>query len=322
MLSAVLTLQDFARSSFAPLVAALIATSTGCGGPAAHTTAPVGKTTGGPLRCMTPPEPAERPVAGLTQLRVRRGEAEGVPYLEIIVGQAPLDAPLPMVVGIHGLGDRPRLPDIRYVGFGRPYRIVMPRGPKEWRHGYAWFEVRASDGKPEALAEGLETQAARVAKAVETLTERLPTKGRPVVAGGSQGGMMTFALAVHHPELFAGAVPLMGWLPPSLVPDALERGADYPPIRSLHGTADNVVPLEPTRETVAELKALGLDVELTPVEDVGHYMTQDMERQVQSWLTSMIEAELERIEGGSEAPPRHPGAEGPGSGSDRSSAPN
>jgi hypothetical protein len=51
-------------------------------------------------------------------------------------------------------------------------------------------------------------------------------------------------------------------------------------------------------------------------------MTQEMERQVQSWLTSMIEAEIERIEDGDEAPPRHRGADGPASGSDRSSAPN
>ncbi|MFW5921229.1 MAG: alpha/beta hydrolase [Polyangiales bacterium] len=268
---------------------ALAVAAAGCAGPRASGAAPA------EAECDRREPPA------VTRLQVRRGEVAGIPYMEVVYGAAEVDDRLPMVVGIHGLGDRPRLPDLRWSDLGRPYRIVMPQGPIAHGEGYAWFAVRVGDDEPERLARALTEQAARLARAIDALRRRLPTVGTPVVAGGSQGGMMALALAVHHPERVGGAVVLMAWLPPGLVPDALDDGLAYPPIRSLHGTEDEIVPLPPTRRLMARLEGLGLDVELHEVAGIGHAMNDEMNAAVRQWLVEMlgaqVEARRERVSG-------------------------
>jgi phospholipase/carboxylesterase len=100
--------------------------------------------------------------------------------------------------------------------------------------------------------------------------------------------MLTFALALHHPEVVGHAMPLMGWLPPSMVPDKLAEGITYPPISSIHGAADAVIPIGPTQEMVQKLLDLGLKVELVGFEGVGHYMTMPMEEMLHHWLVEAL----------------------------------
>lgn len=80
----------------------------------------------------------------------------------------------------------------------------------------------------------------------------------------------------------------MGWLPPALVPERLEPGVRYPRIRSGHGTADRIVPLEPTRGAVEQLEELGLDVELRTYEELGHEMNDALYEDVRRWLAAMV----------------------------------
>ncbi|MFW6087140.1 MAG: alpha/beta hydrolase [Myxococcota bacterium] len=230
---------------------------------------------------------------GFQRLQVRWAEAAGLDYLEIVAGDVDPDAPLPLVLGLHGLGDKPRVPEDARLGDGIPYRIVMPRAPEpSGHHGYTWLPVRVRDGKVGVLCESLRERAELLAEFLRAVRRQRPTVGRPVVTGGSQGGMLTFTLAVHHPDVVAAAVPVMGWLPPPLVPEGVEDAEAYPPIYAVHGEADRVIPVDLDREGVDALQRLGLDVRFETYEGVGHHMTAAMDEQVQTWLARMLRAQL------------------------------
>jgi phospholipase/carboxylesterase len=229
----------------------------------------------------------------VTHLQVRFGEAEGLKYLEVVVGPVPADARLPMILGLHGLGDQPRVPTHARIGEGLPYRFIMPWAPERSGHsGFTWLPVRVRDNKVDVLSASLADKAAVLARFLRTLRRERPTVGRPIVTGGSQGGLLAYALAVHHPDIVGAALPVMGWLPPPLVPESVDVPQAYPVIRSVHGTADNNVPIGPTRAAVARLTALGLDVELVEYEGVGHYMIDAMDKQVGGWLVQMVREQL------------------------------
>jgi phospholipase/carboxylesterase len=102
--------------------------------------------------------------------------------------------------------------------------------------------------------------------------------GHPVaVTGFSQGGVLSFALAVRHPELVTLAVPLSGGLPASLIPTAgPPPGA--PPIRALHGNADDRIPVAMASRTVESLAARGWDAQLQTWDGVPHTVTPEMRR--------------------------------------------
>lgn len=230
------------------------------------------------------PIPADSPA-----VRAREAEAEGIRYLEVVLGEVAFDADLPLVVIIHGRGDVPRVPGFPFYGVSEPMRIVMPQAPTPLPEGgYSWLPVVVADGRTAELAAAMREQAARIARLIDHVRRERRTRGAPIVTGFSQGGLLGFALAVHHPEVVGTALPNAGWLPPPLVPEALRPGVAYPRIRSMHGTMDERVPIGPTRESVERLRALGLDVELREMEGVPHTMSPEMNTLFAEWLTEAL----------------------------------
>ncbi|MEM6291680.1 MAG: dienelactone hydrolase family protein [Myxococcota bacterium] len=211
-----------------------------------------------------PKEPAAEPPA---PTRPRAGELH---YVERILGDANRDDPLPMVVAIHGLGDDPDNFTHLFDAFAGPARLILPQGVDATDNGgWSWFPIRARSQDVEGLAAGIRSSADKIAGAIEALRASRPTVGVPIVTGFSQGGMLTFTLAIHHPDQVGHALPIGGWLPPPLWPEQAPTST-HPPIVAFHGTADNAVRYEPTAQAVQALVDKGYTVKLNSYEGVRH----------------------------------------------------
>ncbi|MBX3272035.1 MAG: dienelactone hydrolase family protein [Sandaracinaceae bacterium] len=240
------------------------------------------------------PAPAPPPrVRDPEAVAVEEGELEGIRYLEVRFGDPDPDEPLPTIWVLHGRGDRARIPGGPFWALPRPVRVFVPQAPDALGDGFTWFPVRVAEGRTEELSVAIVDRVARLARMMDALREARPTIGRPIVTGFSQGGVLSFALALLHPESVGRALPLAGWLPPGLVPD-LSEPARFPPIRALHGTADERIAYPPTRELVDALVAAGLDAELVPFADVTHVMTEAMDALVRAWLVSALGGDAPR----------------------------
>ncbi|HFE44425.1 MAG TPA: hypothetical protein ENJ18_02880 [Nannocystis exedens] len=213
----------------------------------------------------------------------------GIRYLEMIVGGAKVEDSLPMVVAIHGLGDRPEHFAELMRGLSQPVRVILPAGIIDTDEGFSWFDLRARDPDVEALSAGVATAADRLATFVDAISAARPTTGEPIITGFSQGGIVSFTIATRHPDSIAAAYPVSGWLPPPLWPKAGPAG-ETPPIIALHGTADKAVKFGPTEEAVRRLQKLGYPVELKVYADVGHQITQEMRTELWTQLRSSTQA--------------------------------
>ena len=206
------------------------------------------------------------------------GRAAGLDYLERTIGGGDPAVPMPMLIMIHGLGDRPR-----HDWFGgadaidTPLRLIMPQAPTPYgQDGFAWFPFRARGNDPDDLARGISAAADRLARAITVLKTQRPTRGAPIVAGFSQGGMLSYALALRHPELVSFSHPISGLLPEPLWPSKRADSA-APSIAAMHGDADDLVPIEDDRRLQAHLRKLGHDAQLREFPGVGHTITPAME---------------------------------------------
>ena len=85
-------------------------------------------------------------------------------------------------------------------------------------------------------------------------------------------------------ELIAGAVPISGLIPMELVGTVSVGPEARPPIRAMHGTADDAVPLAPTLSAIAELRKKGITIELKQFNGVRHTISHPMRRQLFDWL--------------------------------------
>lgn len=248
------------------------------------------------LRLQVPEAPLEA-MEVAPGVRVREGTAEGVVYFEIILGDADFDDPLPLVVLLHGRGDRPRIPGGPFAGVDTPMRLVMPRGPLRLGAGYAWVPVSVTHRRPDALASALRERTEHLAALIQTLSATLPTLGRPVVAGFSQGGLLAFSLALHRPDVVGRAFPIAGWVPPALMPASSVAPELRVPIRSAHGTEDPIIPIGPTREVVAMLRALEWEVELVEFDGVGHAVSPEMNALFEAWLEEALREQAPELTG-------------------------
>ncbi|MCX4240096.1 alpha/beta hydrolase [Paraliomyxa miuraensis] len=214
--------------------------------------------------------------------------AAGLAYREVVLNATDPEQPLPMIVALHGLGDAPD--NFRHVfdDFPEPVRVILPRGLDPVPDGgWSWFPVRARNPDVEALSSGIAHASDRIAEGIRELSQSRPTVGKPIVTGFSQGGILTFTLAVHHPDVVGHAVAVAGWLPPPLWPKGKGDGP-RPPLHALHGTADVAVPFEPTKAAIDELEALGLPASLTVYDGVGHAIPPSMRRDLHDRLGDAV----------------------------------
>ena len=260
---------------------ALVALALACNSGAQETKLPPAARPAAPAPAPTP-APPEEPAPPLYE------EAAGVEYLELRTADADADAELPMIVAIHGLGDRPEhfAELVRALPF--PARVILPRALDDHEGGYSWFPLRARTDDLEGLAQGITLASDKIAGLLAALTEARPTVGKPIVTGFSQGGMLSFALAAAHPEQIAEAVPIGGWLPPPLWPkeQAPKDTSKNPPVIALHGDADKALFIDNTRASVAHQRALGYDVTLVEYPEVGHQITAAMREQLYAALAT------------------------------------
>ncbi|GEM_PF-5813 len=169
----------------------------------------------------------------------------------------------PILIALHGRGDAPSRFAPLYEPLYDRAHVVVPQGLSAFRTGFTWFPTRAA-GDPAELAAGVLLAASRVA----LLAESLVREGRlPVVTGFSQGGMISFSLAAHHPGTVRAAVPAGGFLPEGV---ELVEADRRPPVVAFHGAEDELVRASWAATSVELLSAAGWDAELHSYEGVGH----------------------------------------------------
>jgi phospholipase/carboxylesterase len=206
-------------------------------------------------------------------------------YLEAMTGGAANGAAEPLIVALHGLGGSPGNFITLFEAFPVQARVIAPHSHTAFGDGFEWFAPygAVSDESAPALGKAADDVAAFIDQAAKAV----PTLGKPIVIGFSQGGALSFTVAVRHPSSVAASFPISGWLPPPLWPSALP--SDPPPIFAFHGTADQRVPLERDQNAVTALKKLGFPVQLTVTEGVQHVITDEVRQKIYTALATKVD---------------------------------
>jgi phospholipase/carboxylesterase len=174
------------------------------------------------------------------------------------------------VIWLHGLGANghdfePIVPEL-HLPAEYAIRFVFPHAPAmpvTVNNGYvmpAWYDITEMSIGHEIDAEGL----LRSADAIRVLIDREIDRGvdsrSVVIAGFSQGGAVSYQVALSYPEPLAGLLALSAYFATAGSIQPHSANADLP-IRIYHGTADPIVPESLGRESRDELVKLGFQPE-------------------------------------------------------------
>lgn len=208
-------------------------------------------------------------------------------YLEVLTGGATNGEAEPLIVALHGLGARPDNFIDLFDDFPAKARIIAPHSHTPFSDGFQWFAPYGATS--DESAPGMSKAADEVGAFIDEAAKAFPTLGTPIVIGFSQGGALSYAIAVRHPTSVAASFPISGWLPPPLFPDALPAAA--PAIFAFHGNADERVPLERDQSAVSALEKLGYHVTLKIANGVPHAIPPEVRKDVFAALATEVDAQ-------------------------------
>ena len=213
----------------------------------------------------------------------------GFSYLAYAPAEADADQALPAVVIMHYLTGRPETLAPLFQALAVPARFICPQGRYPAGEGYSWFVEDFYDQDLPAQAILIRQTAADLAAFLNALPQHLRLADRPVVTGFSQGGDLSYALALGHPECVGMAIPMGGRLEPPFRPAQVTEAARRVPMRVLHGEGDPIVPIERVRDGVAWLSAQGCDVQLTTYPNGKHDAPPEMQKDLRALTTAYLQ---------------------------------
>ena len=193
-------------------------------------------------------------------------------FLEFTTGQSE-DGVYPVMIAIHGLGDRPENFSQLYRRASISARWIIPRAPTAHGRGYSWFPVAIPLRRHDpGLETGIRSAAKRVVDLIRWLRIQRPNMAKPVVTGFSQGGMISFMLAAEYGDVIGGAVPVAGALPPKVIPQKRAKVQ----VVALHGTDDRIVDYFSALRTTKRFRDAGIPISIHPFAGVGHQISTEM----------------------------------------------
>lgn len=179
--------------------------------------------------------------------------------------------PTAAIIFLHGLGDSghgwseiarmPAFAGLDGVRFVFPHANHMPVTMNNGMKMPSWYDIDLTQRQREDEA-GLRASQALIEALIAREKARGIAASRIVLAGFSQGCVMTLQTGLRHPEKLAGLICLSGYLP---LADqvAAERNPDSNdmPIFMAHGRFDPVIPVSWGQQSRDKLASLGYQVE-------------------------------------------------------------
>jgi len=227
-------------------------------------------------------------VANLDALTYFDSQGNSLPYRLLKPADYDPAKPYPLVVFLHGSGER---------GTDNRGPILSSKGAYEFintAHDYAYFmlipqcplDEKWSALDWEVLPYGMTPDPTEPMRLVMELIEKVQEEfsidpARIYATGLSMGGMGTWDIVIRKPKWFAAAMTVCGSYDEtqaSVIKDI--------PVLVFHGSDDPWVPVEGSRRMVKALKAVGARVEYVEYEGADHFIWERTytDKKVIDWL--------------------------------------
>lgn len=192
----------------------------------------------------------------------------------------------PLLILLHGVGSNEQNMFALSNALPADFLIVSARGPLTLGPAsYAWFQVQFTANGPvinERQAENARKEIIRFIDELKTVEDF--DENNVYLLGFSQGGIMSYSVALTTPEKIRGVIVMSGRLlaevKPLVVP--VERLKKLNIFVS-HGTQDQVLKFQYAEDAVGYLRSKGLEPDFHQYIE-GHTINAFMLKDVTSWL--------------------------------------
>ncbi|WP_348813483.1 alpha/beta hydrolase [Flavobacterium maritimum] len=193
----------------------------------------------------------------------------------------------PLLLLLHGYGSNEA--DLFSFASELPdeYYIISARAPYDLQYGsYAWYAINF-DADQNKFSDHEQAKISRdlIAQFIDELIETYPIDTDDItLLGFSQGSILSYAVALSHPEKIKRVIALSGYVSEPILEENY-RNNDFSNlgIFASHGTVDQVIPVEWARKTKPFLDNLGIESTYKEY-PVGHGVAPQNFYDFKNWL--------------------------------------
>ena len=202
------------------------------------------------------------------------------------------------VIWLHGLGDSgagfaPIVP-VLALPADHSVRFIFPHAPEQpvtINQGYvmrSWYDIKSMDLHNRADMSGvLDSEQAVIALIQEQVDAGIPAN-KIVLAGFSQGGVLSLFTGLRYPDTLAGILALSCYLPTAdCLPENLSTANKSTPILQNHGEQDDVVPMSAGKTAHDLLVAAGYQTKLKTYR-MPHSVLPEQLADISQWLQKTL----------------------------------
>jgi phospholipase/carboxylesterase len=211
--------------------------------------------------------------------------------LHHLVRKSTLRDNAPLLIMLHGYGSDEN--DLFSFASELPeeFFIISVKAPQAMQpFGNAWYTINfdADKGK---WSDNEEAKASRdlISKFIDEAISNYPVNSKNVtLLGFSQGSILSYAVALTHPEKVKNIVALSGYINKDIFPEDIEK-KDYSNLDFYcsHGSADQVIPVNWARLTPPFLNNLNIKHKYSEF-PVGHGVAPQNFYEFKDWLEKRI----------------------------------
>ena len=193
----------------------------------------------------------------------------------------------PLLLLLHGYGSNEA--DLFSFASELPdeYYIISARAPYDLQYGsYAWYAINF-DADQNKFSDFEQAKVSRdlIATFIDELIKTYPIDVKNItLVGFSQGSILSYAVALSHPEKVKNVIALSGYISEPIFEENYKNN-NFSNLRvfASHGTVDQVIPVEWARKTKPFLDNLGIESTYKEY-PVGHGVAPQNFYDFKNWL--------------------------------------
>jgi phospholipase/carboxylesterase len=193
----------------------------------------------------------------------------------------------PLILLLHGYGSNEEDLFSFATELADEYYIISARAPYDLQYGsYAWYAINF-DADENKFSDNEQARSSRdlIARFIDELTTNYPIDSAKIsLLGFSQGAVLSYAVALSHPEKIQKVIALSGYVSDTIFEkDYLKNDLSKLKIFASHGTADQVIPVDWARKTKPFLDKLGIE-SVYKEYPIGHGISPQIFSDFKNWL--------------------------------------
>jgi len=220
------------------------------------------------------------------EAQTSKKQLEGFHYKEVIANADETAKNLPLIIALHWMRSTPEEFSQYMDAFKTPVRILLVEGNYPYKEGFSFYPTTpdnyykmSDDNKMKILLD----ESDKLAKFIKAATILYPSNKKPIIIGASQGGDLSYMIAIRHNDLISLSCPLLATLDNRVI--AKSKSKPAAPIIAFHGEEDPIVNISAAKNHIKLLKKNGYNAKINTYKDVKHDVSDVMKSDYTKLIT-------------------------------------